>query len=254
MPAQDNRIIWATGLGPDVRALTTTRFGGHSRPPFDSLNLGIHVGDDPAAVQSNRLSLAGVLPANPVWLNQVHGVDVLQADRVQSDQEPVTADAAVTTRTRQVLAILTADCMPVVLADTRNRILGVAHAGWRGLARGVLAHTVQEMAMRTDGQSRIHAWIGPGIGPDAFQIGPEVRETFLEIDGRLEKFFRRDSSQQGKWLADLPGIARWQLLQLGACDVQWCGLCTMGDPDNRFFSYRRDGQTGRIATLAWIET
>lgn len=252
-PADDSRIVWADGLGPGVRAFTTTRLGGDSKPPFDTLNLGAHVGDDPEAVQSNRLSLADVLPEQPVWLNQVHGINVLQADDVRSDPAPVTADAAITARSRQVLAILTADCLPVVLVDRQNDVLGVAHAGWRGLAAGVLARTVEAMASRTNGQQTIRAWIGPCIGPDAFQIGPEVREAFLAIDLKLGRFFRRDITQPGKWLADLPGIARSQLLQLGACDVHWCGLCTVNDPESRFFSYRREGQTGRIATLAWFD-
>lgn len=252
--SQSGSFIRADGLGPRVRCLSTTRSGGSSRPPYDTLNLGGHVGDDPQAVDANRKQLDRILPESPVWLDQVHGTNVLLADHWQTDSTPARADAAVTARRGQVLAILTADCMPVVLADPLRRVLGVAHAGWRGLASGVLINTVQAMRERFHEPLDIRAWIGPCIGPAAFQVGHEVRETFLAMDTSLAVFFRKDDPYPDKWLADLPGIARWQLMSLGAAHVEWCGLCTVNDPERRFFSYRRDGQTGRMATLAWLDT
>lgn len=245
---------WATGLGDGVCAFTTTRHGGVSRTPYESFNLGDHVGDSPDAVRTNRAALGAFVPQEPVWLAQVHGTAVHEADRsaLAAPCGPVTADAAITSQPGQVLAILTADCMPVVLFSPDQRILGVAHAGWRGLADGILIRTVGAMRQRSDALRDLRAWIGPTIGPAAFQVGPEVRQRFLADDPGLDACFVQDKSAPGKWLADLCGIARKQLLAQGVGTVHVCGACTVNDPGKRFFSYRRDGQTGRMATLAWM--
>ena len=244
-------------FGSNVSAIATTRFGGWSQRPFDSFNLGSHVNDDPRAVSANRQLLRQWLPGDPVWLNQVHGTTVFDADRALADQRAAgdtvpTADAALSTCPDRVLAVLTADCMPVVLASEGGEVVGIAHAGWRGLAQGVLTQTVQAMRQKCIEPVKIHAWIGPCIGPGAFQVGPEVRERFVSIASELMMYFLVDPDAKGKWLADLPAIAMWQLRQLGVEQVRWCGLCTVSDVQRRFYSYRREGQTGRMATLVWI--
>jgi YfiH family protein len=249
-------FVQAQGLGVHVNAMATTRFGGMSQPPYDSLNLGEHVHDDPVAVRENRTLLRQWLPGEPVWLNQVHGRAVFDADTslTQQDDRSVvpTADAAVTTLPGRVLAVLTADCMPVVLASEGGEVVGIAHAGWRGLAEGVLETTVEAMRKKCLEPVKICAWIGPCIGPDAFQVGSEVRARFMETAAELAIYFSADPSADGKWLADLPAIAMWQLEQLGIADARWCGLCTVADTQHCFYSYRREGHTGRMATLVWI--
>lgn len=254
--AGDLSFLSARGLGVHVNAMATTRFGGVSQVPYSTFNLGSHVGDDPLSVQTNRQRLRQALPGDPVWLNQVHGTIVFDADAVlpeRSDSAVVpTADAAVTTAVGRVLAVLTADCMPVVLASECGEVVGIAHAGWRGLADGVLVQTVQAMRNKCREPVKINAWIGPCIGPGAFQVGPEVRERFIDAATELSKCFAVDPAVTGRWLADLPAIATWQLGQLGIEHVHWCGLCTVTDLQHRFYSYRREAQTGRMATLVWI--
>ncbi|WP_323028962.1 polyphenol oxidase family protein [Castellaniella defragrans] len=177
---------------PGVRYFSTWRVGGVSLPPRDSLNLGLHVGDDPLAVRENRLRLRRALPGDPLWLEQVHGTDVFDADAAPEDAAAgpaPRADAAVTTRRGRPLAIMTADCLPVVLADEAGTVLGVAHAGWRGLAAGVLENTLAAMRRRAPAARGWRAWIGPGIGPAAFQVGAEVREAFLDQDPGLAACF-----------------------------------------------------------------
>jgi polyphenol oxidase len=238
------------GFSPKVQGFCTTRHHGVSSKPFDSLNLGDHVGDNPAHVRSNRERLAQWLPAAPVWVTQVHGTCVMDTGKV--NLEAVTeADALVSARPGQVLGILTADCMPVVLANDAGTVLGLAHAGWRGLANGVLSATVQAMASQTEPLGTWRAWIGPCIGPTAFQVGDEVRQVFLDKHPALAHYFKSDVAPH-KWLCDMPAIARYLLLDHGADSVAWCGLCTASDEADRFFSYRRDGQTGRMATVAWL--
>lgn len=249
-----------------VRYFSTWRIGGVSLPPRDSLNLGAHVGDDPAAVQENRRRLRQALPGEPFWLEQVHGTEVFDADGVpdacgqfadgEAGVPPARADAAVTTRRSRPLVIMTADCLPVVLADEHGTVLGVAHAGWRGLASGVLENTLDAMRRRAPGVRRWRAWIGPGIGSRAFQVGPEVRAAFIDAApagaGRAHwaSFFVAEPASD-RWLADLAGLAGARLRQAGVSYVASSGECTWTQAD-RYFSHRRDPGSGRQATLAWL--
>jgi hypothetical protein len=240
------------GIVPDwpaparVRAVVTTRAGGVSRPPWDSLNVADHVGDEPAAVAENRRRLRArwALPAEPVWLQQVHGCDVVDAGRGAAG---CPADAAVAVGPGSVCAVLTADCLPVLFCDRAATVVGVAHAGWRGLAGGVLEQTVA----RLDRPAReLLAWLGPAIGPQAFEVGDEVRAAFTAQDGEAARCFH--PSARGRWLADLYGLARLRLQRAGVGDVHGGGMCTFSDAA-RFYSYRRDGVTGRMASLLWLE-
>ena len=230
-----------------MHALTTTRAGGVSTGPYASLNLGDHVSDDAAAVDTNRDRLARALnlPGPPRWLDQVHGTDVAQGTALSTTP---TADAAVTHRPGEVLAILTADCLPVVLAQRDGPALGVAHAGWRSLVGGVLEATVH--AMDAEPFSLI-AWLGPAIGPKAFEVGDEVRAQFMAVDAEASNAFT--AGRPGHWWCDLYALARQRLRTVGVTDVHGGGRCTLTDED-QFFSYRRDGQCGRMATLAWRNT
>lgn len=229
-----------------VRAVTSTRRGGVSAPPFDSLNLGGHTADAPGAVAENRRRFrqAAGMSAAPRWLAQVHGIDVFH---VTGDGLPVTADAAWTDRPGCVCAVLTADCLPVLLAAADGTAVGVAHAGWRGLAAGVLESLVQAMAVPAP---QLYAWLGPAIGPDAFEVGGEVRDAFLARDAGAGEAFR--PSPAGRWLADIYTLARRRLTAAGVRSIAGGGFCTVTERE-RFFSYRRDGRTGRMATAIWIE-
>lgn len=228
---------------PSVQALFALRAGGVSAGAFAALNLGDHVGDAVAHVRENRRRLrqeAG-LPSEPRWLRQVHGTRVADLDAQEPD---LTADAAVTRRRGVVCAILTADCLPVLLADAQGECIAAAHAGWRGLAAGVLEAAVAAMAVSP---ANLLAWIGPGIGPRHFEVGPEVREAFMAADkGAAASFVPRS----GKFLADLPLLARRRLAVLGVGRIDAAQTCTYADP-RRFFSHRRDGRCGRHATLIW---
>lgn len=249
---------------PGVSIFVTTRLGGVSSAPFTSWNLGDHVGDDPARVAENRQRLAALLPAAPLWLQQVHGTDVVDADAgadadvnanvadtglVAAAGQAPCGDAAMTRTPGKVLAIMTADCLPVVLAACDGSALAMAHAGWRGLAAGVLERTVE--AMGSYGKRMpLRAWIGPAIGPTAFEVGSEVRTAFLADDPGAASCFQPGAAVH-KWMADLPELARRRLRRAGVQDVTLSGHCTVTDSEH-FFSYRRDGQTGRFATLAWL--
>jgi len=230
-----------------INAVCTTRTGGFSKPPFDGLNVGAHVQDDPESVLKNRLWLKNALhlPAEPCWLEQVHGVEVINADRhVQS--EPPVADAAVSHKDNVVLGVMTADCLPVVLCEPEKRIIGIAHGGWRGLAGDILRHTVAAMNCEPVG---ITAWLGPAIGPQCFEVGDDVWDAFVARDWQMAQFFSATPDQ--KFLADIYAIARRQLQSLGVQTVTGGEFCTMTDRE-RFYSYRRDGNTGRMATLVWM--
>nr|WP_249115938.1 peptidoglycan editing factor PgeF [Azoarcus sp. L1K30] len=225
--------------------MVTTRAGGVSVAPFDSLNLGDHVGDMPRAVVENRARLRRFLPADPVWLQQVHGNQVVDLDLV-----PVLArgDASMTRQAQTVCAMMTADCLPVLFCDDTGAVVAAAHAGWRGLAAGVLEAAVGAMGVRPE---RILAWLGPAIGPDAFEVGSDVRDAFLSKDpGAADAFVTQ--RQPGKWLADIYMLARRRLVHAGVVRVYGGGLCTWHE-QARFFSYRRDGVTGRFASLIWRE-
>lgn len=244
------RPCWPAGVGSRVRAVTTTRAGGLGAPPFATLNLGARVADDAATVAANRARLCRALglPAEPGWLRQAHGTRVIRLGASDS-REPPEADAAWTDRAGIVCAVLTADCLPVVLASEPAGAVATVHAGWRGLAGGVLEAAVA--AMPGD-PGRYRAWLGPAIGPAAFEVGPEVRAALLEGDAGACRAFRRGRGD--RWLADLYALASRRLLAAGVGRVDGGGYCTFHD-ERRFFSHRRDGaETGRMATLAWLES
>lgn len=253
---------------PGVRAAFTLRRGGVGRPPFDSLNVGAHTGDDPRAVAENRRRIreALALPADPTWLQQEHGAAVVVLERVATvagqqeelpretapSYEPPRADAAVSDQPGRVCAIQVADCMPVLFATRDGSAVGAAHAGWRGLAAGVLEATVAALGAepcRTAADGLI-AWLGPAIGPEHFEVGEEVRAAFIEPDAGAVGAFRRNA--RGRWQCDLYALARRRLAAAGVREVYGGGWCTYADV-SRFFSYRRDGRCGRMAALVWIE-
>ena len=229
---------------PQVRAAMTTRGGGVSVGPYASLNLAAHVGDSNAAVVGNRgrVRAALGLPEEPAWLEQVHGIRVAVLPRPSSGS----ADAAVTFTSGSVCAVLVADCLPVFLASRAGDRVGIAHAGWRGLAAGVVEATVAAFGCDP---GELVAWLGPSIGPSAFEVGGEVRETFLARDPESAAEFR--PGRDGRWLASLTGLARRRLAAAGVAGARGGDLCTYSDPV-RFYSYRRDGATGRMAALAWL--
>lgn len=239
-------IVPEWNVPSNVRALVTTRYGGASGGVYAGLNLGDHVGDDPALVAQNRAALRSMLPTEPVWLTQVHGVVVADADAVSG---PVEADASVTRRPGTVCAVLTADCLPLLLCDDAGTVVAAAHAGWRGLAAGVIERTVRAMAVNP---ASIIAYLGPAIGPAAFEVGDEVRQTFIAADPAAQQAFTQHSALGAeKWLADIYLLATQQLNRLGVERIHGGGYCTHGDAQ-RFYSYRRDGATGRMASLIWL--
>jgi YfiH family protein len=235
---------------PGVRTLSTLRGtageGGASRLPYAHFNLGDHVGDDARAVAENRLHLKvqARLPAEPCWLAQVHGVAVADLDRSGPDGP---ADAAVARGPGKVCAILTADCLPILLTTDSGDRVAAAHAGWRGLAAGVIEATV--LALDAPGVD-ILAWLGPAIGPRHFEVGAEVREAFLK--GDLEAAAAFEPNPRGRFMADLPQLARRRLESLGVSRIYGGGECTFAGAD-RYYSHRREGITGRQATLIWRE-
>jgi polyphenol oxidase len=232
---------------PEVRALSTRRSGGVSAAPFESLNLGAHVGDNPEAVAENRrrLRTAVRLPAEPVWLSQQHGTNVLDLDGAHD--AAARADASFTRHPGRVCAILTADCVPVLLASDSGAAVAAAHAGWRGLAAGVIEATVR--ALELPPQSLL-AWLGPAIGPVHFEIGAEVREELLRADPEAEGAFEQNA--RGRYMADLAALVRRKLKRLGIARIYGGDACTYAAPED-YFSYRRDGRTGRQASLIWLE-
>lgn len=245
------RPDWAAPAG--VHAAFSLRTGGFSQGDWSGLNLGTHVGDDPAAVAGNRrlLRAALELPGEPLWLEQVHGAAVLQVGEAWSAALPPRVDAVVTRLAGQVLAIMVADCLPVLFASRDGAVIGAAHAGWRGLAAGVLENALAAMAVPPQ---QIVAWIGPAIGPQRFEVGGEVREALLApaAEGRdaAAACFARNAA--GRWHCDLARLARLRLQGLGVARVDGGEWCTATDAA-RFFSHRRDGRSGRMAALLWRE-
>ena len=233
---------------PGVRAAFTLRSAGVSEPPFDTFNIASHVGDDPRAVAANRALLRAslALPAEPAWLEQVHGHRVVDLDGPASLGALGPADAAITRSPGRVCAIQVADCMPALFAAADGSAVGAAHAGWRGLAGGVLEATVR--AMKTP-PGELLAWLGPAIGQAHFEVGNEVRAAFLDGDRGAAGAFV--ANPRGRWQCDLYALARRRLAALGVPSVHGGGWCTYADP-GRFFSYRRDGQCGRMAAVLWI--
>lgn len=240
---------------PGVQAVATTRVGGVSAAPMDTLNLAIHVGDLPGAVAENRhrLRAAAGLADEPRWLRQVHGSTVADLDALPEDSLPQ-ADAAVTRRPGTVCAVLSADCLPVLFAAADGSVVGAAHAGWRGLAAGVLEATVAALRSRATPGAELVCWIGPGIGAANFEVGGEVRAAFLAADPQAGAAFER--GREGRWWCDLVQLARRRLAALGVTAVGGGNWCTYAD-EQRFYSHRRDVQhrghasTGRSATLIW---
>nr|WP_198980772.1 peptidoglycan editing factor PgeF [Herbaspirillum sp. ASV7] len=236
----------------NIGALTTLRAGGHSPSPYGDgqgsagLNLGTHVDDDPALVARNRALLRRLLPQEPAWLTQVHGVTVLDAAALPADAQ---GDACISTTPGAVCVMMTADCLPVLFCDRAGTVVGAAHAGWRGLAAGVLEHTVA--AMRARGAADILAWLGPAIGPDNFEVGAEVKEAFVQQQAGAQAAFRDYPGRPGKYLADIYHLARLRLAAVGVDQVSGGGLCTVAD--TRFYSYRRDRVTGRMGSLIWLK-
>jgi YfiH family protein len=231
---------------PRVRAFVTTRAGGVSEGEYASLNLGTRSGDAPEKVRQNRRIVRSMLPAEPAWMAQVHGTQVARIDDLAEGAVP-TADAAVARGSARVCAVLTADCMPLFLAHEDGTGVGVAHAGWRGMAAGVIENAVG--AMEAEPESLV-AWMGPTIGPDAFEVGPEVREAFVAMDPGAAAAFR--AHRPGKFMADLYALARARLARAGVARVHGGGFCTFRDPE-RFFSYRREKRSGRMGAFIWIE-
>jgi YfiH family protein len=257
------RSTWVEADWPaprGVRALSTFRSGGASSVPYASLNLGDHVGDVAAAVAENRRRLAADagLPAEPVWLRQVHGVRVADLNAADlgaaaAGDAPITADAAFTRHRGRVCAILTADCLPLLLVADSGDLVAAAHAGWRGLAAGVIEATIAAMTgagAAAMAPGRLLAWLGPAIGPKHFEVGAEVREALLTADPAAESAFAPNA--RGRFMADLPQLARRRLAAAGVDRIYGGAECTYADA-TRYFSHRRDGVTGRQAALIWLE-
>ena len=260
------KLTWSNS---GVRSLCTTRLGGVSSGPFASLNLGLHVGDDPQLVLLNRRKLRQQLPAEPVWLNQVHGTHVQVIDKKlgellkQASEQNLpstgdlvlTADAAVTNQSGVVLAVMTADCLPVLFAAQDGSVIGAAHAGWRGLKAGVLEQTVSAMR-RLAPNAIIECHFGPAIGPSRFEVGADVRDAFVIEDdlARTAFLLQSNATQENrpKWLADICKLAVLRLAKLGVICLDDHAPCTVSEP-HRWFSYRRDGKTGRMASCVWLE-
>jgi YfiH family protein len=240
-----NWIIPDWPAPPNVHAAATTRTGGVSTGPYASLNLGAHVGDDPEAVRENRRRVRNVLGLThePAWLNQVHGRNVVAASAYP---EPPAADASFALAPGPACVVMTADCLPVVFCDEAGTRVAAAHAGWRGLADGVLEATVA--ALQTS-PSRLLAWLGPAIEPAAFEVGPEVRERFMQADEAAAVAFA--PNERGRWQADIYTLARLALRRIGITRIYGGEFACFADRE-RFFSYRRDTQTGRMATLIWL--
>lgn len=260
-------------VSPRVRALVTTRNGGVSEPPYGrwqngaahpgGLNVGFRSGDDPQVTAANRaglLKLVGIDEA--AWLEQIHGTELVRADDVlarhRESGESTRADASVTDRPGTVCAVMIADCMPVLLCDAEGRAVGAAHAGWRGLAGGIVEKTARRVAALAGVEpASLHAYLGPAIGPDAFEVGADVRDAFMNsVDGEQRDAtahaFVPRAHHAGKYFASLPALARLRLQSVGITQIAGGDLCTVTQRE-RFYSYRRDRETGRMAALIWLD-
>jgi hypothetical protein len=245
-------IDWIVPAWPapaHVCALATTRSGGVSSGPYATMNLGRNGRDDASALAENQRRLKAFLPATPVWLDQVHGAAVATLTRDSAGMPAPVADAAVTRECGVVCAILTADCLPVLFADRRGAAVGIAHAGWRGLAAGVLEATITALCDLGVSRADVAAWLGPAIGPARFEVGADVRDPFCADDDGAEACFT--PHRPGKWHADLYGLARRRLARGGVTRVSGGSFCTFTDTA-RFFSYRRERDSGRMAAAVWL--
>jgi len=251
MTARLNNKLWLAADWPapaNVHAATSRRLGGISQGTYATLNLAMHVDDDAWAVRENRSRLA--LPTEPIWLNQVHGLTVANVGRAseQSSDQVIEADAAYTDVAGVICAVLTADCLPVLLCDRSGHHVAAVHAGWRGLAAGIIDRAVTALQPPGD---QLLAWLGPAIGPNAYEVGPEVREAFLQRDTDAQAAF--PPSRPGHWWMDIYQLARQQLAQQGITGVYGGDHCTWQEAEH-FYSYRRDGVTGRMASVIWFES
>lgn len=233
----------------NVCALTTTRTGGVSVGSYATMNLGRSRADDATARAENQRRLEAYLPGKPVWLDQVHGVAVATLTREATTAKRPVADAAVTRERGVVCAILSADCLPVLFADPAGTAVGIAHAGWRGLAAGVLEATILALRDLDVSPVRLLAWLGPAIGPKSFEVGDEVRDAFCAADPGAATCFT--PHRPGKWHADLYGLARQRLSRGGVTRISGGGFCTFAE-SARFFSYRRERESGRMAAAVWL--
>jgi len=252
MSVQSASLIYPDWPAPKtVKAFSTTRLGGVSRWPYDSLNLGDHVGDSTADVAANRRHLQQLLgeQVHCQWLQQVHGTKVIRSLEFDSAADRVPeADASVSQQQNIACLVMTADCLPVLFCDRAGTRVAAAHAGWRGLADGVLEATLSALECPAE---EVICWLGPAIAQDAFEVGDEVRQRFCDQHTGAETAFKRRAEHPQKWFADLYALARLRLSLAGVAAVYGGNFCTFGDSE-RFFSYRRDGQTGRMASLVWL--
>ena len=234
----------------NVKAFASTRFDGCSTGAYQGLNLGMHVGDDALLVENNRtwLKQQSNMPTSPVWLNQTHSTDVVTV--LEPVANVLDADGAFTTAKGVVCSAMTADCLPVILSDTKGTQIAAVHAGWRGLAGGILENAVEKFS-NLDSDNQIIAWLGPAIGEDAFEVGNDVLEAFVRFDPQAKLAFKA-KAEPGKWLANMSQLATQRLMNVGVTSVIDSNLCTYADSDG-FYSYRRDGITGRQATFIWLE-
>jgi polyphenol oxidase len=239
----DTFIVPDWRVPPNVRAYCSTRLGGVSEGVMGTFNLGTHVGDVPANVAGNRALLRTCLPNEPVWMDQVHDADVIDAAAAPANPR---ADGAVTRSPGIVLCVMTADCLPVLLADSRGNAVGIAHAGWRGLTRGVIEATINRMQVPP---AQIVAYLGPAISRNAYEVGAELLDLFVQQDATNAGAFV--SKGNGKYWCDLYSLAMRRLIRQGVSAIYGGGFCTHTDVE-RFFSFRRDGQTGRMASFIWL--
>ena len=248
MSDEINIIIPDWQVPTHVKALTTTRRGGVSKSPFNSFNLAHHVGDDKESVQTNReiLRREWLLPTEPYWLNQTHSIRVLEVTDNLTDKN---ADASWTEQADMVCCVMTADCLPLLMYQSSPESVAATHAGWRGLLDGIIENTIDSLPGEPH---TLKVWLGPAIGPRAFEVGPEVREAFIEHDRNAESCFV-DSQNAGKYMADLYQLAIFRLRTCGVKDILGGQFCTFAE-DELFYSYRRDGETGRMASMIWLES
>ena len=240
---------------PGIGRIMTTRRGGASAPPWDGFNLGNAVGDAPAAVDANRAAFAEAIGATPLWLRQTHGTRLVRLTPEVATGAAPQADASLATEPGLACTVQVADCLPILYADRRGRAVAAAHAGWRGLAGGIAELTLLAVCEEASCEpAEVAVWLGACIGPARFEIGADVLQAFGRDPGRDDasgRFVARGPQHPGKWLADLAGLARDRLLAAGARDIDGGGWCTVGDA-SRFYSFRRDGVTGRMAAAVWL--